>query len=234
MGAAPTPPGGQRTTASDRDCRGVRRWPAAIPSEYRSADLPLHGAGIGHRESRIERGDVTAHRGGRPSQHSWLGDGLQLLWMTRIHRQLLVASICVLAASITPAQNAPITVTIASLSLHPREMDGKLVRVRARYEAGWEGDSFLVDPPDAVIRKGAPSTSGARLWIYCDPRNERNVCGPVFEASAFRSNKGALGTFTGYFHFVPDEKSQLKKGVFQAGPFRFSAVSVSDLVQQSR
>jgi hypothetical protein len=111
-------------------------------------------------------------------------------------------------------------------------MDGKLVRVRARYEPGWEGDNFLVDPPGAVVQKGKVSRAAARLWIYCDPRYAWLVCGPVYVAS-LRGHEGALDTFIGYFHFVPDKKSQ-KKDVFETGLLQFSAISVSDVGQQGR
>lgn len=110
-------------------------------------------------------------------------------------------------------------------------MDGKLVSISARLEAGWEGNNFLVDPTDAVARKGKPRKPRASLWMYCDPRYERQVCGPVFMASAFRGRKGAVGTFIGYFHFVPDKKSQ-GKDVFETGPLQFSAISVSDIVER--
>jgi hypothetical protein len=153
--------------------------------------------------------------------------------MTRIHWQLLVASICILVPSIALPQSSPINVTVANLSLHAREMDGKLVRVRARVEVGWEGDNFLVDPVDAVAQKGKSSNPRARLWIYCDPRYAHQVCDPVFAASASRGHEGALGTFIGYFHFAPDTKSQTK-GVFQTEALQFSATSVSDVVQQGR
>jgi hypothetical protein len=110
-------------------------------------------------------------------------------------------------------------------------MDGKLVSVRSRLEVGWEGDNFLVDPLSAVVQRGKPSNPPPKVWIYCDPRYERQVCGPVFMASAFRGHQGAVATFIGNFHFVPDQKSQ-KKGIFQTGPLQFSAISVSDVVLQ--
>jgi hypothetical protein len=114
-------------------------------------------------------------------------------------------------------------------------MDGKLVRVRARYEAGWEGDNFLVDPTDAVAPKGKPRKPRASLWINCEPRYERLVCGPIYDASVFRAQQGAVGTFIGYFHFVPDTKSQWKDGGdFETGPLQFAAIPVSDVLQQGR
>ena len=66
--------------------------------------------------------------------------------MTRFRLQFLVATICTLLCSITLAQNTPrllsarpTIVTVAYLATHTREMEGRLVSVRARLEFGWEG-----------------------------------------------------------------------------------------------
>lgn len=148
--------------------------------------------------------------------------------LVRGYSQFLVAYVCIVLCSASPAQDVPTSVTIAYLSLHSGGMDGKLVRVRARVEVGWEGDNFLVDPSGAVVQKGRSPNEPPKLRIFCDPRYERQVCAPAFDASALKGRHGAVGTFTGYFHFVPDKKSR-PKGMLDPGPLQFSAISVSDL-----
>ena len=152
--------------------------------------------------------------------------------MTRFHRQLLVATISILLCSITLAQNTPsrtsprllsarpTIVSIAYLSTHPREMDGQLVSVRAWLQFGWEGDNFMWDEP----RVAASTASDARpsLWFHVDPAYERRVFGVL------PSNLPVVGTFTGFFHFVPDKKSRTNE-MFDPGPLQFSVITVSDL-----
>jgi hypothetical protein len=163
---------------------------------------------------------------------------------TRFHREVYALGMSMLLCSSTLAQDypgilpppwrprGPTVVTVTYLSTHPKEMDGKRVSVRARLEMGWEGDNFLVDPGDESVQAERPSKPPARIWIYCDPRDEWRVCAPVFDASVGRGYKGAVATFIGRFHFEPDRKAQWK-GVFQTGPLQLSADSVSDIVRLS-
>lgn len=53
------------------------------------------------------------------------------------------------------------------------------------------------------MEKRESTNAPARLWIYCDPRYLRELCGPVFDASVFRGHGGAVGTFIGCFHWLP-------------------------------
>ena len=130
-----------------------------------------------------------------------------------------------LLCSISLAQQIPTAVTIAYLSTNPQKLDGQLVRVRAILVMGWEGDNFLYDQPTAVV----PKTSGppAMLWFYCDGQHERQIY-----AAIKPGNRRVLGTFTGYFHFVPDKKSRGKDKLFDPGSLQFSATGVSDLEMQ--
>jgi hypothetical protein len=114
----------------------------------------------------------------------------------------------------------PTIVTIAHLATHPRDIDGKLVSFRAHLELGWEGDNFLWDAPK-VVASGA-SGELPRLWFHVDSARERQVFG------ALGGNRSVVGTFTGFFHFVPDRKARTN-GMFDPGPLQFSAVSISDV-----
>jgi hypothetical protein len=105
-------------------------------------------------------------------------------------------------------------------------MDGRLVRLRARVLVGWEGDNFLVDPSESAVQKGRSTSESAMLWIFCEPRYERQVCKPAFDASFGKRDAGPVFTFTGYFHFAPNEKSR-SKSVFDPGPLQFSATALS-------
>ena len=87
----------------------------------------------------------------------------------------------------------------------------------------WEGDNFLYDQPGAVIPRQHTDTA-ARLWFYCDSKHEQNVCGMIKYGFG-----PVLGTFTGYFHFVPDKKSRIGTRMFDPGPWQFSAIAVSDV-----
>ena len=123
-----------------------------------------------------------------------------------------------------PAQE---TVTIDQLARHPRQFDGRLVRLHARLLFGWEGDNYLFDDPMVRVKgRRVPS-----MWLYCDAEHERQVFGanglPVLRRT------GVLGTFTGFFHFVPKNKRNWKKKLlFDPGPFQLETVSASDIVRR--
>jgi hypothetical protein len=112
--------------------------------------------------------------------------------------------------------------SVAELSKAPRKFDGRLVRVRALLEFGWEGDNFLSDP-SAPASRNTPSRRPVSVWFYCKPDHERQVFGAISAG-----DRRVLGTFTGYFHFVPDKKSRTKD-VFDPGPLQLEAIGVSDL-----
>jgi hypothetical protein len=116
--------------------------------------------------------------------------------------------------AVSAGQELPTIDSVAGLSKNPRKFDGHLVQVRAWLTFGWEGDNFLFD--SAKLRR--PS-----VWFYCKPDREREVWGTLQFGGA-----PVLGTFTGYFHFVPDQKSR-KKDVFDPGPLQLEVVGVSDL-----
>ena len=68
----------------------------------------------------------------------------------------------------------------------------------------------------------------ASVWFYCKRDRERKVCDTIqFSVSP------VLGKFTGYFHFVPDQKSRLKD-VFDPGPLQLEVVGVSDLATNTK
>lgn len=142
--------------------------------------------------------------------------------MHRTAQRVFVISVCILLCPLILAQRVPTAVTIAYLFQQPQELDGKLVRVRARLVFGWEGDNFLYDQPGAVVPK-QPSGSAPRLWFHCDLKRERDVCGAIKSG-----HRPVLGTFTGYFHFVADKESRAN-GTFDPGPWQLFAVEVSDL-----
>jgi hypothetical protein len=87
---------------------------------------------------------------------------------------------------------------------------------------GWEGDNFLFDPSAPPDRNMASSLP-ASVWLYCKAGQERQVYGAIWPG-----NRPVLGTFTGYFHFVPDQKSRMKE-VFDPGPLQLEAIGISDL-----
>lgn len=112
----------------------------------------------------------------------------------------------------------PTSTTIAFISQHPLMFDGHLVRVRAWLEFGWEGDNFLYE---ASVRadRNTPG-SGVPIWFYCKPGYEPFVYGAMRPGT-----RRILATFTGYFHVVPDLKSQLHD-VFFSGPFELEGTEV--------
>ena len=123
------------------------------------------------------------------------------------------------------AQQIPTVVTIADLSLHPLRFDGRLVLVRARLVSGWEGDNFLYDPL-VTLDGNMASALPVSVWLYCKPGQEQEVYGDVW------GDRRVLGTFTGYFHFVPDRKSPTKE-VFDPGPLQLEAIGSSGLAQKN-
>jgi hypothetical protein len=62
------------------------------------------------------------------------------------------------------------------------------------------------------------------VWLYYKPSQEQEVYGDVW------GDRRVLGTFAGYFHFVPDQKSRMKE-VFDSGPLQLEAIGISDLAQ---
>jgi hypothetical protein len=137
-------------------------------------------------------------------------------------RQFALMVCIILCCVVSFGQELPIIVSVAGLSKNPRQFDGRLVRVRAWLAFGWEGDNFLSDSSKPASRN-MPSHRPASVWLYCKPDRERQVWGTVgFDGPP------VLGTFTGYFHFVPDQKSRMKD-VFDPGPLQLEAIEVSDL-----
>jgi hypothetical protein len=139
-------------------------------------------------------------------------------------RQPIFVACLALGCSVSFAQELPTLTSVAELSKNPRTFDGRLVRVRARLEFGWEGDNFLSEPA-APASPNSPHQH-AHVWLYCKPDHERQVYGAISV-----SGGSVLGTFTGYFHFVPGQKSRMKD-TFDPGPWQLEAVGVSDLVRE--
>lgn len=121
------------------------------------------------------------------------------------------------------AASPPIETSVTSLSLHPDEFNGRLVRVHAVLSVGFEGDDFLLDPsnPSPLYM---PSRDPASVWFYSRPMHEQQVYG------AIGSNRIIYGVFLGYFHVL--DKPQLAKGLFNPGPLQFEAVESSVPNQQ--
>lgn len=112
--------------------------------------------------------------------------------------------------------------TVADLSLHPLKFDGRLVVVRARLAFGWEGDNFLFDASSPSERNMA-SPNAASVWLYCKPGNE---CQP--NRAIKGSERGIIGRYVGYFHFMRDQKPR-RKDVFDPGPFQLEGIGVFDM-----
>jgi hypothetical protein len=141
--------------------------------------------------------------------------------MQRIRQFSLMVCI-IMCCVVSVGQKLPAIGSIADLSRNPRKFDGRLVRVRAWLAFGWEGDNFLSDSSEPASRS-MTSHRSASVWFYCKPDHER----PVWDTIRF-SGRPVLGTFTGYFHFVPDQKSRMKD-VFDPGPLQLEVIGVSDL-----
>jgi hypothetical protein len=122
------------------------------------------------------------------------------------------------------AQESPAVAGVVELSRNPAKYDGRLVSVRAWLEIGWEGDNFLVDHSEPSRH----DTARPRVWLYCDPEYNRQVCGEAYN----RYKRPVLATFTGYFHFVPDKKVRMKD-VFDPGPLQLQAIRISDVVRRA-
>jgi hypothetical protein len=124
--------------------------------------------------------------------------------------------------AISTGQEQPTTTSVLELSKNPRKFDGHLVQVRAWLAFGWEGDNFLFDSAKPAPSKTADFRA-ASVWFYCKPDRERKV----WDTIQF-GGPPVLGTFMGYFHFIPDRKSRIKD-VFDPGPLQLEVVGVSDL-----
>ena len=146
--------------------------------------------------------------------------------MQRIRQFVLMVCITLCCVVCFPQGLATIA-SVADLSKNPRKFDGRLVRVRAWLAFGWEGDNFLFDSMEPASRK-MPSQRSASVWFYCKPDHERKV----WDTIKF-GGPPVLGTFTGYFHFVPDQKSRMKD-VFDPGPFQLEVIGVSDLGTETK
>lgn len=101
----------------------------------------------------------------------------------------------------------PPTVTVAELARDPAKYDGHLVHLKALFVSGWEGDSFLFDPPS---HQGIPP----RVWVA--------------KWSLGCSSPGASveARFTGVFHFVPNHRPN---GMFDPGRLQLDCVGVVDI-----
>jgi hypothetical protein len=141
--------------------------------------------------------------------------------MRRIHHLALVASIF-LCAAVSVGQELPEIVHLADLSKSPKKFDGRLIQVRAWLAFGWEGDNYLFDTSDPAPLK-MPSNPLSSVWFYCKPDHERQV----WDTVKF-GGRPVLGTFTGYFHFVPDPKARVRD-MFDPGPLQLEAIKASDL-----
>jgi len=139
----------------------------------------------------------------------------------RYIRYQVVAVYFVLACIASVAQESA-TVSLADLIQNPLKFDGRLIRVRAWIELGWEGDNYLVDRP-AMLPRTIKSRRPVSVWFYSKAGHERQVWN-VINAG----DRRIQGTVTGYFHFVPDQKSRMQD-VFDPGPLQLEAIGVSDI-----
>jgi hypothetical protein len=135
-------------------------------------------------------------------------------------RPLVFVACLALGCFACSAHESVTLTTIADLSKNPSKFDGRLVRVRALLERGWEGDDFLSDSATPV------SHPHPHVWFYVNPGYERLISGAV--GIGFPN---VLGTFTGYFHFVPNQKSRTRD-VFDPGPFQLEVIAVSNLTPE--
>jgi hypothetical protein len=140
--------------------------------------------------------------------------------MWRIRQFALVVSIMV-SCVVSVGQEFS-TTPIADLSRNPRKFDSRLVRIQAWVLIGWEGDDFLSDSLEPAS-PSTPSDRSTSVWFYCKPDHDGKVC----DTSRYMG-RHVLATFTGYFHFVPKQKSRWK-GEFDPGPLQLEVTGISDL-----
>lgn len=108
----------------------------------------------------------------------------------------------------------PMDVAISDLAQRPKEFDGKIVRVQGVLVLSWEGDNFLSDPDAARASSRDPDY----LWLYYETTR-----GPAIYGK-FRGRASVHGSFTGFFHFLPNHPMQ---GVFDPGPLQLEATDAS-------
>jgi hypothetical protein len=142
-------------------------------------------------------------------------------------RQFALLACVMVFCVVSTGQELPTTASFPALSKNPRKFDGHLVQVRAWLVFGWEGDNFLFDSAKPAPHKTADFRA-VSVWFYCKPDRERKV----WDTIQF-GGPPVLGTFTGYFHFVPDQKSRMKD-VFDPGPLQLEVVGVSDLATNAQ
>jgi hypothetical protein len=147
--------------------------------------------------------------------------------MQRIGQVALMMVYVILCWVVSFGQELPTVASVADLSKNPQKFDGRLVQLRAWLAFGWEGDNFLFDSREPRPRK-IHSQRSAPVWFYCKPDHERKVWDTIKFGGA-----PVLGTFTGYFHLVPDQKSRMKD-VFDPGPLQLEVIGVSNLASDAK
>jgi len=70
----------------------------------------------------------------------------------------------------------------------------------------------------------APDPYGG-VWFRAEPDHSATVWD---ELKGITISRDATGTFTGYFHYVPDKKARMQS-VFDPGPFQLQVTDVSDV-----
>jgi hypothetical protein len=137
-------------------------------------------------------------------------------------RQFIVLLCAMVFCVVSTGQQLPTVASVTALSKNSRNFDGHLVQVRAWLVFGWEGDNFLFDSVKPAPRKTGDFRA-ASVWFYCKPGDQGKVCATIQFGVA-----PVLGTFTGYFHFVPDQKLR-RKDLFDPGPLQLEVIRISDL-----
>ena len=145
-----------------------------------------------------------------------------MLLTVRYMRQFALLVCVMLSYIVSTGQELPTAASVTELSKNPRNFNGHLVKVGAWLVFGWEGDNFLFDSQKPAPRKTADFRA-ASVWFYCKPGGQGKACDTIQFGVA-----PMLRTFTGYFHFVPDQKSR-RKDVFDPGPFQLEVIGISDL-----
>jgi hypothetical protein len=144
--------------------------------------------------------------------------------MQHIRQRILIMLCTVLCCVVSVGQELPTIASVADLSKNPRRFDSRLVQVRAWLAFGWEGDNFLFDSTEPEPH----NMHSPHVWFYSKPDHERKV----WDTIKF-GGPPVLGTFTGYFHFVPDQKSRMKD-VFDPGPLQLEVIGVFDLAPNAK